>query len=181
MEDYTIKSYTVGFLDTNMYLVIRNRSGIIIDPGFLEREKELILSEIRAHCDTIPVILLTHCHFDHIMGCAPLVETFKSRVFCHKLEQDMLTDAGKNGGLVFGFHADPLAADQFLEDKQELSFLDLKFRIIHTPGHSRGSVCILLEDKYLFSGDTIMQACIGRTDLYNGSYKNEIHSIKNKL
>lgn len=181
MNHLIIKNFIVGYIETNMYLIAHKRKGLIIDPGFIESEAEQLIKKIKSEIDEIPNVLLTHCHFDHITGCAILKKEFNSKICCHKLDGDKLSDAQKSGALWFGvsnFHIEP---DCLLEDGQEIEFCDFKLKIIHTPGHTSGGISILFSDKYLFSGDTLFKDGIGRTDLYDGNYDTLLNSIKNRL
>lgn len=181
VNDFEIKTFGVGFIETNMYLVIENRLGLVIDPGFIESEANRIIKEIKKGVDEIPMVLLTHCHFDHISGCGILKKEFKCKIYCHKLDEEKLIDPHMSGAHFFVSLGFSLKPDGYLSDNQELRFSNLNLKIIHTPGHTKGGVAILLEDKYLFSGDTIFKDSIGRTDLYDGDYDTEIDSITKKI
>ena len=176
-----IKTFVVGYIETNMYLIYENKNGIIIDPGFIESEAESIIKKLKEEVSDIPMVILTHCHFDHISGCSILKEEFKSKIYCHKFDEEKLLDAPKNGALFFGLSWNPLRPDGYLEDGEIISFGGHKLKILHTPGHTSGGISILLDNKHLFSGDTIFKDGIGRTDLYDGDYDTEIDSIKNKI
>lgn len=196
--DLIIKAFVVGYIETNMYLIVSkeqgttgegkraqgsgNRAqGIVIDPGFIESETDSIFKQLRKKVNKIPYIFLTHCHFDHISGVDILKKEFNSKIYCHQLEKEKLEDPQKSGAVFFGFPGSSIIADEYLKGGEEIKLLDLTFKIIHTPGHTQGGISILLENKFLFSGDTIFKDSIGRTDLYGGSYEEEISSIKNKI
>jgi len=173
--------FVVGYIETNMYLIVNDRKGIVIDPGFIESEQDKIIKVLRKECDAVPDIILTHCHFDHITGCSLLKQEFKSKIYCHRLDREKLRDPEKSGALFLGVKGARIAADELLDGGEELSLLNLKFRIIHTPGHTQGSISILVEDRYLFSGDTIFKDSIGRYDLDDGCYEDEISSITSRI
>jgi len=179
-DSFRIKRYTVGYIQTNMYLIIKDKKGIVIDPGFTNFELDII-EKIKAECSEIFSILLTHCHFDHISGAYSLKQAFNCKIYCHRLEEEKLLDPQKSGAIFFGENLKSISVDGYLEDMQKIKFCDLELKIFHTPGHTKGSISILVAQKYLFSGDTIMKGAIGRTDLYDGSYNDEILSIKNKI
>jgi glyoxylase-like metal-dependent hydrolase (beta-lactamase superfamily II) len=176
-----IKTFIVGFIETNMYLLYENKNGIIIDPGFIESEAESIIKKLKEEVSDIPMVILTHCHFDHISGCEILKREFNSKIYCHRFDEEKLLDAQKNGALFFGLSWNPLRPDGYLEDGEIISFGEHKLKILHTPGHTSGGISILLDNKHLFSGDTIFKDGIGRTDLYDGDYDVEINSIVNKI
>ncbi|MEO0160651.1 MAG: MBL fold metallo-hydrolase [candidate division WOR-3 bacterium] len=181
MSDSIIKTFIVGYIETNMYLVHNHKTGIIIDPGFIETESESLIKKIKNEVFEIPMVILTHCHFDHISGCPILKKEFKSRIYCHRLDEEKLLDPQKSGAIYFGVSGTPLKPDGYLEDGQVIKIDGNILKIIHTPGHTSGGISILLNDKYLFSGDTIFKGGIGRTDLYDGDYDIEINSIVNKI
>lgn len=181
-NSFKIKKFVVGHIETNMYLIINNKKGVIIDPGFISSEVEALIKEIKRECDEIPVVLLTHGHYDHISGLAILKEKFNSTIYCHKLEKEKLKDAEKNGAVFFNAVTTTIPPpDKYLSDGEQIKLIGLTFKIIHTPGHTRGGISVLLEDRYLFSGDTLFKSGIGRTDFCNGSYKDEISSIDKKI
>lgn len=181
MPSLSILKFVVGYIETNMYLLHNQKSGIIIDPGFVEAEAVALIKKIRKEVNDIPVVIFTHCHFDHISGTVILKKEFNSKIYCHTFDAEKLSDVQKSGASWFGvsdFHIEP---DCLLQDGQEIELDDSRLRIIHTPGHTGGGLSILLEDKYLFSGDTLFKDGIGRTDLYDGDYDTLMNSIKNKL
>jgi len=179
---YEIECFVVGYIETNMYLITKDKQGIIIDPGFIPDETDVLLEKLSTKCNAILAIFLTHGHFDHISGCGILKEKFKSNIFCHKLELEKLHDPMKSGAGLFSLKETIMPeADKFYNDGDIIDILGIRFNIIHTPGHTKGGVCLLMEDKFLFSGDTIFKASIGRTDLYDGSYDEELFSIKKKI
>ncbi|MEO0124423.1 MAG: MBL fold metallo-hydrolase [candidate division WOR-3 bacterium] len=181
MSDSIIKTFIVGYIETNMYLIHNRKSGIVIDPGFIEGEAESLIKKFKSEVPEIPMVILTHCHFDHISGCPFLKKEFKSKIYCHRLDEEKLLDPQKSGAIYFGVSGNPLKPDGYLEDGQVIKFDEHTLKIIHTPGHTSGGISILLNDRYLFSGDTIFKDGIGRTDLYDGDYDIEINSIMNKI
>lgn len=181
MDELSIKTYIVGYIETNMYLIHNSKTGIIIDPGFNETEAESLIKKIKREVSEIPMVILTHCHFDHISGCPIIKKEFESKIYCHRLDEEKLLVPEKSGAIYFGVSGTQLKPDGYLEDGQIIKFGEYTLKIIHTPGHTSGGISILLEDKYLFSGDTIFKDGIGRTDLYDGDYDIEINSIMNKI
>ncbi len=164
-----------------MYLVVHKEQGMIIDPGFTDDESERIIAQLNQYGKSIPYVLLTHAHFDHIIGCQKVKKTFKSQIYCHPKENEKLTNPVKNGSAFFGLNIVSIPADKFLDDNQNFSLIDLPVKIIYTPGHSKGSLCILLDNQILFSGDTLMKQAIGRTDLKDGDFDEELNSITQKI
>lgn len=189
INKFNIKKFVVGYIQTNMYLIINNKKGVIIDPGFVDSESDALIKKVKSECRKIPAVLLTHGHYDHISGLGIIKEKFNSIIYCHKLEQQKLTDGEKNGykmaakffGLDTKFKTGKMPnPDKYLVGGEEIELIGLTFNIIHTPGHTCGGISILLGN-VLFSGDTIFKSSIGRADLYDSSYEDEISSIKNKI
>ncbi len=163
--------YSVGRLGTNAYLIYddNTKKAVIIDPG----DDGAFLSEEIQRLGLQPAaILLTHGHFDHFLACDLLRERYGIPLWIHAEDAPLLQDMrGNASGFFFrnGFTANP--ADSVFTDNDILTFDSLQFQVIHTPGHSKGSVCFLLKrpgEEVLFSGDTLFYASLGRTDLPGG-------------
>ncbi|WEK55176.1 MAG: MBL fold metallo-hydrolase [Candidatus Cohnella colombiensis] len=176
----TFQKYELGALGTNAYVVVNaeRTNAIVIDPGVADGALMRKLDGLQ-----VEAILLTHAHFDHIGGVDTLRKRYKCPVYIHSLEQDWLTDASKNGSLRWKEVTPPVtttAADLFLEDGQTLSLVGETFQVMHTPGHSPGSVSFLVGD-LLFAGDVLFHRSIGRTDLPSGNQAQLVRSIVDKL
>ena len=160
-----IEELTVGIVQTRCYILYNDneKECIVIDPG---DEPERIR---RAAGDRrIAAILLTHGHFDHIGGVAPLM-TEGTRLLIHELDEKMLSDPELNAGRAF-LRMDitaPAPTDRIREG-DEFMIAGLKIKVLHTPGHTPGSVCYLIENE-LFTGDTVFDYGWGRTDLPGGN------------
>ena len=151
-----IQTLILGPLQVNCYIVYANRKCLIIDPGF---EPERILAACEKLGLTIEAILLTHGHFDHVGGVKKIAEKTGCRVFLHPEEQK-LPPYITSGKL---FYTDTYG------EGAVISLADLRFTVLHTPGHTPGSVCLRFEDA-LFTGDTLFAGSCGRTDLPGGSF-----------
>ena len=153
-----VKTYPLGSLQTNCYLAIdeKTNKAAIIDPG---AQASYLIKEIENLGIEIDVILLTHCHFDHNGAVAELKEKYNVDVYLNKAEEEIY---------------------KYLEEGQEIKVGDLTFKVTFTPGHSKGGTCFIVADS-VFTGDTLFNGSIGRTDFLGGSYNELIESIENKL
>jgi len=180
---FKVESFILGPLQTNCYLLTVEQEGgkergIIIDPGM--NPAKLIK---RIEGVQIEAILLTHAHFDHMGGVDEIRKLAKCPVYIHDLEADWLTDARKNGSMRWQDITAPLVTEQAeyaLDEGQQLTFIDHTFKVLHTPGHSPGSVSFVCGNQ-LFSGDVLFNRSIGRTDLPGGKEVDLYYSIQQKL
>jgi len=163
----------------NCYLVgcETTHEAMIIDPGdmgdmVLERARELNLQ--------VKHIINTHGHADHIKDNGLIKDRTSALIWIHSLDAPMLPVPNHNLSAFFGFSISSPPADKFLEDGQEFKLGALSFKIIHTPGHSPGGIC-LLYDKILFCGDTLFCESIGRTDLPGGDFDALEQSIRHRI
>jgi len=168
-----------GYMAANAYIVYTENKpeAVIIDPG---DDIELIMDLIKEHELKLEKILLTHGHFDHIGAVKDLKERTGAQVAIHKQEADFLTDPNKNLSYIINRQIVQDPADIFLEDGDLIRVADMEFKVLHTPGHTEGGVCYKL-GKVLFTGDTLFEGSVGRTDLSGGSYEQLMSSIIEKL
>ncbi len=169
----------VGIYAANCYIVFsdKNREGIIVDPG---GNVDDLLSYIKENNIIIKSIILTHGHGDHIGGVSELKEELKVPVMIHSADSNMLVDGSKNLSSIMAMGTITVEPDKLLIDGDKIEFGGLHAKIIHTPGHTPGGICIMIEDNIL-TGDTLFAGSIGRTDLLGGDYNMIIKSIKEKL
>ena len=152
----------------------------MIDPG---GDVEKILALLKENDFKVKYLLHTHAHFDHILGSRKLKEATGAKICLHKKDDMLYQNLDKQCAL-FGFSADaPAPADQFLNDEEQIQIGKIKTKVLHTPGHTPGSLCFSLADtdSVLFAGDTLFQRSIGRTDLWGGSFDDIIRSIQSRL
>jgi hydroxyacylglutathione hydrolase len=172
-----LKTLVVGPLETNCYILgdEKSKEAVVIDPGgeFEEIRRQLDESELK-----VKYIVLTHGHFDHTGALAQLKKATDAEVLIHAEDANMLSAAGQSFFLETG--NDPCEADRTLKEGDKISFGNLTLEVLHTPGHTRGGIS-LATDNMVFVGDTLFCGSIGRTDLPGGSYKQILHSIKEKL
>lgn len=174
-----IKGLSLGPLGTNCYIIHNDTEAIIVDPGgdaesvisFLNQEKVIPLA-----------ILLTHAHFDHIGGVDAIRDHYSIEVYIHPLESDWLEDPRLNGSKLFmGSEIFTRRAEKHLEQGR-LQIGEFSFEIIHTPGHSPGSVSFIFhKQEFAVSGDVLFNLGIGRTDLPGGDVNQLEESIRHSL
>ncbi|MBC7188009.1 MAG: MBL fold metallo-hydrolase, partial [Calditrichaeota bacterium] len=149
----------------------------LIDPG---DEAELLLAAAGRLGLTLEVVLLTHGHIDHVGAVADVLAQTGCKVCAHRDEAEMLRTLELQARL-FGLPApEEVKVDVWLSEGDEVAFGNLALRVLHTPGHTRGSVCFY-HDGVLFSGDTLFRESVGRTDLPGGSDRRLLASIRDKL
>jgi glyoxylase-like metal-dependent hydrolase (beta-lactamase superfamily II) len=159
-----IYKIVVGALATNCYIVVSDRGhGFIIDPG---DDAEKIKEFIAEKNIKISFIVNTHGHIDHIKADAALGYP----VYVHKNDEDMIVDPAKNLMTAFFGDFDPVEPARLLKEDDVISCDGMNFKVIHTPGHTPGCICLLSGD-ILFSGDTLFKHGIGRTDFPGASGK----------
>lgn len=179
-----IKSLTVGLLGTNCYIVACEKSSeaIVIDPGFTEDELASFIQTINHQGLKIKFIVNTHGHVDHICGNERLKKVTGAKIAIHEKDADMLTDPSTNLSGALGLKEISPPTDVLLIDGDTLEFGSLKLRVLHTPGHTRGSICLHdSSNRVVFTGDTLFAGSIGRTDLPGASFKDIMRSIRDKL
>lgn len=171
---------TVGPVQTNCYIVNKEGSSscIVIDPG---EEAEKIAAYIGKKGLKNEGILLTHGHFDHITGISGLLSLVGGKVYAYETERELMMDPRQNGSVMMGYEL-AMEPEHLLRDGQVLNIAGMDFKVIHTPGHTKGSCCFYSEeDKILFSGDTIFMESVGRTDFPTGNARELMDSIRNKV
>ena len=169
-----IDELTVGPVQTRCYLVYEEgaEACVVIDPG-----DEAVRIKKAAGGRRIAAILLTHGHFDHI-GAAGALMKEGTRLVIHEKDAPMLKDPALNAGMLFlGKAITAPAPTDPVREGSELDIAGLKIRVIHTPGHTPGSVCYLI-DGHLFTGDTLFEYGTGRTDLPGGSEHDMAESLR---
>lgn len=167
-----IKVFPFGIYDENIYVFIdeKSREAAIVDPG---GQGARLIDEIEGLNCKIKYILLTHGHFDHVSALKEVKSKYDVPVYMHKDEAELMV----KDNTVFGEIPDEY---ETIEDGDVLSFGSTEIKCIHTPGHTKGGVCFLVEES-IFTGDTLFQGSIGRSDFIGGDFNQLVSGIKEKL
>ncbi|MEM1607364.1 MAG: MBL fold metallo-hydrolase [Candidatus Bathyarchaeia archaeon] len=179
-----IISLTVGFLYTNCYIVIceETRESLIIDPGFTGDEMRRILSEIRKNRLRIKYIVNTHGHADHISGNTSIKRATGAILAAHCKDAEMLIDPAKNLSLMLGLNVVSPPPDIVLRGEEEIEVGHIKLKVLHTPGHTPGSISLYCRDLgAVFTGDSLFAGSIGRADFPGSSCRDLLLSIREKI
>lgn len=166
---------------TNCYIFAdeKSKEAMIIDPG---AETQEIIEMIKVLNVNVKYIVLTHCHGDHVSGAGNIKNNVGGKILIHRLDSEGLKNGMINLAYFIGLDKIEIEADSRLDDNDLIHIGDIKFRIIHTPGHTKGSICLYSEkERLLFSGDTLFKGTWGRTDLPTSNFVDIINSITNKL
>ncbi|HVF12821.1 MAG TPA: MBL fold metallo-hydrolase [Actinomycetota bacterium] len=171
----------VGPLQCNCYIVgdDQTKEAIVIDPG---EDADRIVVALASHELKVKAIVATHAHFDHILGADLLRQSTGAPFYIHSQDQPLLEWVGPSMVIFLGVQGvQAPETDGTLDDGDQLSAGSVKLEVLHTPGHSPGSICLLAPDQVLFSGDTLFAQGIGRTDLPGGDSDQLLTSIKQRL
>ena len=186
MSDIKIGRMVLSICQTNWYFLYREgqkgenglTETIVIDPGDRGAQIYEALTQKGFH---VNAILLTHGHFDHIWGANELRRLSGAKIYAYEGEKSLCEDAEKNVSAQAG-RPETVQADFYEKDGTVLSLAGFSLKLIATPGHTGGSCCYYLEEeKVLFSGDTLFEGSVGRTDFPTGSMSSLVRSIKEKL
>lgn len=172
-----LKTFTVGDMGNNNYLLIDNGEAVLIDCTGVIPELESVLNENNAK---LKYILLTHAHFDHIGGVVATQKKFGAKVAIHLDDKENLETTNKFMKMVGLPEIDVPTADFYLEEGDTVKFGNEELKVIHLPGHTAGGVGFVI-DNMIFSGDTIFLSSVGRTDLPTGDFETLVNSIKTKI
>ncbi len=180
-KDVLVRSLVVGPLATNCHILACRETSVatVIDPGF---DATRILALVEELGLQVAWVLLTHGHVDHVSAAAAVVEATTAQVAIGAGDVEML-QAAPEMARFFGLAPFPVPEPgRLLADGDTVSVGTLQVRVLHTPGHTPGSVCYHVpEEALLFSGDTLFFRGVGRTDLPGGSWSDLVRSIRTKL
>lgn len=188
LRELLVEGFPLWFFETNCWVVAPGEHGpcVVIDAP---PDPDAIAARIEHH-DLHPVALLTtHGHIDHVGGIGDLVERYPMPVYVHDLDRRHVLDPSQQARFMFRGEVDfPEPADvRSIDDGDVLEVAELRFAAVHTPGHTPGSTCFLLDDPspeegdLLFSGDHLFAGSVGRTDLPGGSWDDLMRSMRDKI
>lgn len=163
-----VKTVKVGILQTNCYILSKNGKAIIIDPG---AKAERILAAL-GDLDLV-AILLTHAHFDHIGAINDILSVKNVPVYLHEDDVPLMADPTLN----YSFPKRFIVEQPTINYPSVLTLGEFRFEVLETPGHTDGSICLIIDD-LMFSGDTLFMQSIGRTDLRTGNPTKMKQSLK---
>lgn len=175
-----VEVFSTPPMEANCYIVTDEKSGqaIIIDPGYPE---PAALNRAAELGDRVRYILFTHRHFDHVLGAAAFKRVTGAPLVIHKLDAEGLCDPEvslySHFAAYYDVEQEPAKADVTVDEGDRLDFADGVIEVLHTPGHTRGSVCYRLGD-LLFTGDTLFRGSMGRVDFPSGSVKDMENSLR---
>ena len=176
-----IEKFVLGPVGTNCYIVSNDDTMecFIVDVAACPPE---FVSHIRNSGLTVKAVLLTHGHFDHIMGLDRFLEEFPVPVYACAAEKDVLESSQLNSSAGMLGQPYTFTGARFVKDGDLLDVAGMKIQVIQTPGHTIGGCCYYIADEnVLFSGDTLFRASVGRTDLPTGSMSALVRSVTDRL
>ena len=172
----TVDSLALGPVSANTYIVTDDATGetAVIDAGACTDE---LLDKLKDK--SVRYILLTHGHYDHILGVPALKAHTGAEVLIHKADADCFWDTEKSlASFDHSFSQTPMKADRLLSDGEEIHLGETVLSVLHTPGHTKGGVCYIdYQDRLIFSGDTLFCLTAGRTDFPGGSFEELMASL----
>ncbi len=173
-----VKQMEVGSFAIFAYIVAckNTKEALVIDPA---ADCERILGEAGSRGYNIKYIVNTHCHIDHIMGNKRMKDLTGAQIVIHEIEAPALTHQSEHSFRMFGGEPSP-PADISLRDGDFITIGETSLKVLHTPGHSPGSIC-LYHNGMVFTGDTLFVGSVGRTDLDGGSTQTLVASVHQKL
>lgn len=173
-----LKQMIVGSLGTNCYLMMNSdtKETIAVDPGGTPQKIQKAVTDFGGKLTSI---LLTHGHFDHILGVPELLDAYEDvKIYALDAEEDLLVSPAKNCSSMVG-RSCIVEPDVLVKDGQKFELAGISIEVIATPGHTKGSCCYYLpEEKIVFSGDTMFAESVGRTDLPTGNMGELVRSIR---
>ena len=173
------EGFSVGPMESNCYILgcEKTLQAAVVDPGDEGHKILKRLEELKLKCTAI---ILTHGHVDHIGALKEVHSATGASVMIHTEDADMLTNPSRNLSMFMGGNIKLKAADRLLNDGDTIEVGTVVIKVMHTPGHTRGGICLEAEGR-LITGDTLFAGSIGRSDFPGGNHNQLIASIKSRL
>ena len=170
-----VRQIPVGPLQTNCFIISCDHTSqaIIVDPGDIS---QILLDTINPL--DIAGVYLTHGHFDHIGGVNRIISETGAPLFIHKNDSIMLSDPRANGAGMFGGDVLVEHPATYLKEGDNVEFGECALKVLHTPGHSKGSISFYAEGEFVIAGDTLFRMSVGRWDLPGGDYDTLMSSLR---
>jgi hydroxyacylglutathione hydrolase len=175
------KIMSVGMLESNCYILgdENSREAVVIDPG---GDGPDILAAIAKENLKLKIIINTHGHFDHIGANQALKEATGAPIAIHSADAAMLSQPSAEALFFTGGRLQPSTAEIILAEDDILEFGSYQLKVLHTPGHTLGGICLVLQSEpIVYVGDTLFAGSIGRTDFPGGSFDDLISSVRIKI
>lgn len=172
-----IAKFILGSMQTNCYFIIdeQTKGCIIVDPA---DDIDIIMTKLSDKGLTCEKIFLTHGHFDHLLALEQLREKTGAPLYIHESDNELLLDPDKSLLAFYAGIKTPIkTADLLLKDGDIIDFHGNAIRVMHTPGHTKGSCCFIVGE-HMISGDTLFRGSVGRHDFYGGDYDTMQASLK---
>jgi len=171
-----LKTFHIAPLDNCVYFIADAGDAIVIDPA--HESTAIVTKEAEKMNLSIKLIINTHGHWDHIADNQPLHRATQAKIVCHKNDEDYLLHP-RQQGFQIPFDIHPTLPAYYLWEGSTVAVGALRFKVLHTPGHTPGSICLYEErEKVLFTGDTLFAGTYGRTDFQGSSEKHMFLSLK---
>jgi len=170
-----VKRIISGPIEVNCYIVYDSGSSrcIIIDPG---EDGQKVISAVDAGAFKPELLINTHGHYDHILSDDEIRERYNIPLAVGKDEADMISNPVKNGSALFSNPVSVKVPEILLSDNEEFQCSFTKFKVLRSPGHTEGGICLLF-DEFIMTGDTLFAGTVGRTDLPGGNYGELLKSL----
>ena len=169
-----IEILQLGHIKTNCYLILCEKTAIVIDPGF---KSDKTVDFLVKNSEKEKYILITHAHFDHIGGAGELKRITGAKIVMGRGESEKMNDPYMNLSSVFHAEIENFSPDILLDDGDIIKAGDIEIKAMMTPGHTAGGMSYIIGDK-LFSGDTLFFESVGRTDFAGGDFSDLENSVK---
>ncbi|HDP74729.1 MAG TPA: MBL fold metallo-hydrolase [Bacteroidales bacterium] len=179
-----VKQFVFNPFQENTYVLYQPQGqAVVVDAGCSnDNEVQELIHFVQSQNLTVVRLVNTHCHIDHILGITALKDRFGVKAYAH-IDDFPLLQMAPSHAMMFGLYLDTVPTiDETINHNDVIELNGSQLRVIHTPGHSKGGVCLYAEnEKFLITGDTLFNLSIGRTDLTGGNYDTLIKSIREQL